>query len=108
VQILHSPTYVFHLMKFFRIAGDMYYMPVVIPRSGLHLNITWVLSSQQAFLELYSQILDHGGHAFGDILRHVRDDPKGGCIFHCTAGKDRTGIMAAILLEVRSPTSPFA
>ncbi|KIM46439.1 hypothetical protein M413DRAFT_17086 [Hebeloma cylindrosporum] len=54
----------------------------------------------EAFLELYSQILDHGGHAFGTILRHVRDKPNEGCLFHCTAGKDRTGVMAAILLKL--------
>lgn len=51
-------------------------------------------------MELYSQILDHGGPAFGSILRHVRDKPNEGCLFHCTAGKDRTGIIAAILLKV--------
>ncbi|RXW24710.1 hypothetical protein EST38_g1196 [Candolleomyces aberdarensis] len=54
----------------------------------------------EAFIELYSQILDHGGHSFGAILRHVRDHPNEGCVFHCTAGKDRTGIMAAILLKL--------
>ncbi|KAF9450637.1 hypothetical protein P691DRAFT_664908 [Macrolepiota fuliginosa MF-IS2] len=54
----------------------------------------------EAFMELYSQILDHGGPAFGRILRHVRDKPNEGCLFHCTAGKDRTGIIAAILLNL--------
>ncbi|KDR84016.1 hypothetical protein GALMADRAFT_236600 [Galerina marginata CBS 339.88] len=54
----------------------------------------------EAFLELYSQILDHGGQAFGAVLRHVRDKPNEGCLFHCTAGKDRTGIMAAIILKL--------
>ncbi|KAJ7228313.1 protein-tyrosine phosphatase-like protein [Mycena pura] len=50
--------------------------------------------------QLYSQILDHGGHSFGAILRHLRDRPDEGCIFHCTAGKDRTGVIAAILLKL--------
>ncbi|KAF5358989.1 hypothetical protein D9758_004831 [Tetrapyrgos nigripes] len=54
----------------------------------------------EAFMELYSQILDHGGGAFGTILRHIGDNPDEGCIFHCTAGKDRTGIVAAILLKL--------
>ncbi|GLB34077.1 putative tyrosine phosphatase [Lyophyllum shimeji] len=54
----------------------------------------------EAFMELYSQILDHGGPAFGTILRHLRDNPEVGCLFHCTAGKDRTGIIAAILLKL--------
>ncbi|GBE79887.1 protein-tyrosine phosphatase-like protein [Sparassis latifolia] len=53
-----------------------------------------------AFMELYSQILEHGGFAFGEILRHVRDRPNEGCIVHCTAGKDRTGVIAAILLKL--------
>ncbi|KAJ6538477.1 protein-tyrosine phosphatase-like protein [Mycena vulgaris] len=54
----------------------------------------------EAFMELYSQILEHGGRSFGTILRHVRDRPNDGCIFHCTAGKDRTGVIAAILLKL--------
>lgn len=51
-------------------------------------------------MELYTQILDHGGASFGIILRHIRDSPNDGCVFHCTAGKDRTGIVAAILLKL--------
>jgi len=51
-------------------------------------------------MTLYSQILDHGGPAFGAILRHVRDRPSVPFLFHCTAGKDRTGIIAAILLKL--------
>jgi len=54
----------------------------------------------EAFLELYSQVLDHGGHAFGAVLRRIRDHPSEGLIFHCTAGKDRTGVLAAILLKI--------
>jgi hypothetical protein len=68
-------------------------------------------------MQLYSEILDAGGPAFGAILRHVRDSPNDAFIFHCTgafsalrgrlflkvhpAGKDRTGIAAALLLLVR-------
>lgn len=68
-------------------------------------------------MELYSQILEHAGPAFGTVLRHVRDRPENGCIFHCTgmhaahrmhelrtdevpAGKDRTGVLAAVLLKL--------
>lgn len=79
-------------------------------------------------MELYSQILDHGGPAFGTILRHIRDHPEKACVFHCTgnclayyivasaidrrltslsAGKDRTGVIAALLLKVHlSPATP--
>ena len=74
---------------------------------------------------LYSQILDNAGPAFGAVLRHIRDRPGDGCLFHCTganmtgfgyksrlyticpafaAGKDRTGVLAAVLLKVRRVT----
>ncbi|KZT71481.1 hypothetical protein DAEQUDRAFT_736668 [Daedalea quercina L-15889] len=54
----------------------------------------------EALMELYSQILDHGGPAFAAILRHVRDRPNEAFVFHCTAGKDRTGVAAALLLAL--------
>jgi len=52
----------------------------------------------EAFMQLYAEILEAGGPAFAAILRHVRDSPNDAFIFHCTAGKDRTGIAAALLL----------
>jgi hypothetical protein len=35
-------------------------------------------------MEIYSQILDNGGPAFGTLFRHVRDRPTEGFLFHCT------------------------
>ncbi|KAN0097046.1 Protein-tyrosine phosphatase-like protein [Tylopilus felleus] len=61
----------------------------------------------EAFIKLYSQILDHGGRAFGTILRHVRHRPNAPFLFHCTAGKDRTGIVAAILLKLAGVDDHF-
>ncbi|EMD40582.1 hypothetical protein CERSUDRAFT_111177, partial [Gelatoporia subvermispora B] len=54
----------------------------------------------EAFMELYSQILDHAGPAFGAIMRHIRDHSDEGMLFHCTAGKDRTGVLAAVILKL--------
>jgi len=54
----------------------------------------------EAFMELYTQIMDNAGPSFRAILHHIRDNPNSGCIFHCTAGKDRTGILAALLLKL--------
>ena len=51
-------------------------------------------------MELYTQIMDNAGPSFRIILHHIRDNPNSGCIFHCTAGKDRTGVLAALLLKV--------
>lgn len=34
----------------------------------------------------------------GDLFRRLADDRAPALLFHCTAGKDRTGVMAALLL----------
>lgn len=54
----------------------------------------------EAFMELYTQIMDNAGPSFRTIFCHIRDHPDSGCMFHCTAGKDRTGILAALLLKL--------
>jgi len=51
-------------------------------------------------MELYSQILDSAGSALGAICRHIRDRPMESILIHCTAGKDRTGVVAAIILKL--------
>ncbi|KAF8524586.1 protein-tyrosine phosphatase-like protein [Hysterangium stoloniferum] len=54
----------------------------------------------EAFMELYSQILDNAIMAYGTIFKHIRDHPNEAFIFHCTAGKDRTGVLAALILKL--------
>ena len=46
----------------------------------------------------YVAALDHAGEAFAEGVRLIADAP-GAAVFHCTAGKDRTGVLAALLLE---------
>jgi protein tyrosine/serine phosphatase len=56
-------------------------------------------SNLDGFVLAYRGILQNGGEPFGMILRHLRDsdDP---IIVHCTAGKDRTGVVCAIILKL--------
>lgn len=54
----------------------------------------------EAFLQLYTTILNHSGPAIETILRHIRDHPDQPCLIHCTAGKDRTGVFAALILKL--------
>ncbi|KND87944.1 Tyrosine-protein phosphatase [Tolypocladium ophioglossoides CBS 100239] len=53
------------------------------------------------FVRAYRAILRAGGPAFAHILRHVAA-PAGPtpCLVHCTAGKDRTGVLCAIVLAL--------
>ncbi|MTE13754.1 protein-tyrosine-phosphatase [Nocardia sp. CT2-14] len=39
------------------------------------------------------------GEGFANVLRDIADNP-GGVLFHCTAGKDRTGWTSAVLLTI--------
>jgi len=58
------------------------------------------VNKTDAFMVLYTQIMDNAGPSFRAIFRHIRDHPGSGCMFHCTAGKDRTGILSALLLKL--------
>lgn len=53
-------------------------------------------------MQAYRDILSHAGPAFGEILRHLSqlNSEPSACVFHCTAGKDRTGLLAALLLSL--------
>jgi len=52
--------------------------------------------------ELYTQMLAHGAVTFATIARLVAvppDPAHPGVLVHCTAGKDRTGVAVALLLD---------
>jgi protein-tyrosine phosphatase len=48
--------------------------------------------------ERYLWYLDVGRGAFVDAFEVLADSGRGAVAFHCTAGKDRTGVLAALLL----------
>lgn len=48
----------------------------------------------------YPRMLREGAAAYGALLRLAADEANHPLLFHCTAGKDRAGIAAALLLDV--------
>jgi protein-tyrosine phosphatase len=50
------------------------------------------------FVNLYRQYLDDFGPVWGKILRLIAAPANLPLVFHCTGGKDRTGICATLLL----------
>ncbi|MGC3994198.1 MAG: tyrosine-protein phosphatase [Propionicimonas sp.] len=48
--------------------------------------------------QLYTDMLADGGPVFAEVAQ-VAATAKGGVLVHCTAGKDRTGIAVALLLD---------
>lgn len=51
------------------------------------------------FAAIYAEVLGLGFDAYRTLVETIADAP-GGVLFHCAAGKDRTGIGSAILLEL--------
>lgn len=54
----------------------------------------------RGFVKAYAAILEHGAVCFGRIIRHVARDGSAGTLIHCTAGKDRTGVLVAVILTL--------
>lgn len=50
--------------------------------------------------DLYIRALGERRAAFAEVLNHIAAASEGGVLFHCTVGKDRTGLIAAILLLI--------
>jgi protein-tyrosine phosphatase len=58
------------------------------------------LMDGEAFLaDLYVHVLESSAGTFGRILSGLADEPRLPAVFHCAAGKDRTGLVAAVLLS---------
>jgi protein-tyrosine phosphatase len=53
----------------------------------------------QGFGTVYERLLEMGRDAYRTLIE-VTSEVEGRLLFHCTAGKDRTGVGAALLLEI--------
>jgi glutamate-1-semialdehyde 2,1-aminomutase len=47
---------------------------------------------------MYVGILEHSALPIGRVLRGIADEANRPVVFHCHGGKDRTGVIAAVLL----------
>ncbi|KAJ5316953.1 hypothetical protein PENANT_c030G07171 [Penicillium antarcticum] len=50
------------------------------------------------FVKMYSGILEAAVPGFTEVFKHIRDNPHDPFIFHCSAGKDRTGVLSSLIL----------
>jgi len=57
-------------------------------------------SGTEGFTRAYTEILEHAPPSYRRVFMHVRDKPEEACVIHCTAGKDRTGVLAALILRL--------
>jgi protein-tyrosine phosphatase len=79
-------------------------LPNTLP-PGMTQRVQPIFPSARAHVEQRLSIYDltdliflRHGEALGRAIREIANAPTGGVLFHCTAGKDRTGAVAALTL----------
>lgn len=56
-------------------------------------------TGEELLHHLYVRLFDHAGPLIGQVIGSLATDEGLPTVFHCHAGKDRTGVIAALLLE---------
>jgi protein tyrosine/serine phosphatase len=57
-------------------------------------------NGSEGFVAAYAEILRDGVDAYRKVFEHVRDRPRDAFLVHCTGGKDRTGVLVALMFLV--------
>ncbi|OXV06565.1 hypothetical protein Egran_05660 [Elaphomyces granulatus] len=57
-------------------------------------------STEAAFVVAYAEILTSGAGAYRQVFQHVRDRPNEPFLIHCAGGKDRTGVLVALMFRI--------
>jgi protein-tyrosine phosphatase len=85
--------------SFFQLTpGQMRYVPISLLGPS---EATWQSLRPKITKEMWScVILDYFQPETCAVMRAVAQAPEGGVLFHCQAGKDRTGLIAALLLTL--------
>jgi protein-tyrosine phosphatase len=72
-----------------------------------YLNVPFEDPAVYAFTEepesltvVYQLMLDYYRSRIADVMTSVADAPPGGVLVHCMGGKDRTGLVSALLLDL--------
>jgi len=70
-----------------------------------HTEDEWRLRTRDAAKELWKcVVLEHVRHELRRVLSFIAASPPAPLLFHCIAGKDRTGLVAALLLTLADAT----
>ncbi|OBA23467.1 hypothetical protein METBIDRAFT_85689 [Metschnikowia bicuspidata var. bicuspidata NRRL YB-4993] len=65
---------------------------------AIALRLSHLITSWHTYVQIYAQILQRGEDLFRTMFEHLRDKPHTPLLFHCTAGKDRTGVFGMLVL----------
>lgn len=64
------------------------------------LRLSNLITSWHTYVHIYDHMLDYGTDLFRTMFEYIRDNPDRPFAFHCTAGKDRTGVFAMLVLRL--------
>lgn len=64
---------------------------------AIAMRYTNLLTCWSTYVNVYDNILENGVSCFRQVFEYIRDEQKP-FVFHCTAGKDRTGILGMLIL----------
>jgi protein-tyrosine phosphatase len=67
-------------------------------------DVALAIYAAETQLEAYKIMLSRCRERFATVLSRVRAAPKGAVAIHCQSGRDRTGLVAALLLGVAGAT----
>jgi protein-tyrosine phosphatase len=71
-----------------------------LPLEAYYPHVSALISQAQTRTEVYCIMLDHYPQNVAEALRAIAHAEPGGVVIHCHAGKDRTGVVTALLLEL--------
>ena len=73
--------------------------PADSDRSATLASATTQADGEQILRDLYVGLIDHAALQIGELFAALSEDNGLPAVFHCHAGKDRTGLVAALLLD---------
>jgi protein-tyrosine phosphatase len=65
-----------------------------------------MVGEDASMVGLFRQVLDHYWRGIASVMTALARAPDGAVLFHCHAGKDRTGLIAALLLALARVPEP--
>jgi protein-tyrosine phosphatase len=71
-----------------------------LPLEAYYPHVSALIQQAQSRAQVYCIMVDHYADLMVEVMRAVADAGSGGIVIHCHAGKDRTGIVSALLLAL--------
>ncbi len=79
---------------------EKHYISLMITQDVVNISNIMETETTLGLSDFYCLLLDYCKPAFKAIFSVFADQQKTGVLFHCAAGKDRTGVVAALLLNL--------